>query len=157
MEGTLWWKMTFYGTWPLMEDNLRWKTTFDGRRPSIEKALFWWKMTFDGRRPSMEDDLQWKTTVSGRRPKLERFRNSTLPYTAVAVIFKVTWTSRSCWTYWPCTFQPCRVFLNFQDFCFTQNHLDLILLRHNISFGTNNWRSSRSPFRRLTGTTIADR
>ena len=30
LEDELWWKMTFYGKWPLMEDNLLWKTTFYG-------------------------------------------------------------------------------------------------------------------------------
>ena len=35
----------------------------------------------------MEEDLQWMTTFDGRRPSLERFRDSALPYTAVAVIF----------------------------------------------------------------------
>ena len=52
-----------------MEDNICWNTTFDGRRPLVE------------------EDLQWMTTFDGRRPSLERFRDSALPYTAVAVIF----------------------------------------------------------------------
>ena len=54
-----------------MEDDLQWKTTFDGRQPS------------------MEDDLQWKTTFNGRQPSSERFRDSALPYTAVAVMLLI--------------------------------------------------------------------
>ena len=71
-----------------MEDDLLWKMTFDGRQPSMEDNLRW-KTTFDGGQPLMEDDFQWKMTISGRRHLLERFRDSALPYTAVAVIFLV--------------------------------------------------------------------
>ena len=59
-----WWKTTFDGRQPLMEDNLWWKMTFDERRPLMEDEL-WWKTTFDGRQPIynslMEDTLWWKT------------------------------------------------------------------------------------------------
>ena len=35
----------------------------------------------------MEEVLRWKTPFDGRRLLVERFRDSALPYTAVAVIF----------------------------------------------------------------------
>ena len=61
-----------------MADDLQWKTTLDLMEDSLR-----WKTTLD----LMEDDLRWKTTFDGRRPSLKRFRDSALPYTAVAVIF----------------------------------------------------------------------
>ena len=72
-EDYLWWKTTFDGIQPSMEDDLRWRTPSmedglrwktDERRPSIEDNLRW-KTTFDGKRPSMEDDLRWKATFLG--------------------------------------------------------------------------------------------
>ena len=66
----LWWKTTFSGRRPSVEDNLWWKTTFGGRRPLVEDNL-WWKTTFSGRQPSVEDDLCWKTTYCGRLPAVE--------------------------------------------------------------------------------------
>ena len=42
-----------------------WKTTFGGRRPSVEDDLQW-KITFGGRQPSAEDDFWWKATFVGR-------------------------------------------------------------------------------------------
>ena len=44
-----------------------------------------WKMTFNGRHPLMED------TFNGRRLLVQRFRDSALPYTAVAVISNFRW------------------------------------------------------------------
>ena len=49
-----------------VEDDLWWKTTFYGRQPSVEQPLveenLQWRTTFGGRRLSLEDDLQWKMT-----------------------------------------------------------------------------------------------
>ena len=92
MEDDLCWKTTFGETFgggrPSGEDDFWWKTTFSGRRPLVEDDLRW-KTTFSGRRPAMEDDPLWKTTFNGRRLPIEIFRDSALPYTAVAVIFAV--------------------------------------------------------------------
>ena len=60
MTDNLWWKMTFYGRQPLMEDtfdeeDLWWKTNFDARRPLMEDYL-WWETIFDGRRPFLKDE-----------------------------------------------------------------------------------------------------
>ena len=52
------------GRQPSEEDNLWWKTTFGGRRPLVED-------TFGGRWPSVEDNLWWKTTHGGKRPSVE--------------------------------------------------------------------------------------
>ena len=71
MEDSLWWKTTFDGRWPLMED------TYEGRQSSIENTPSWkmthngrqplmMKMTFYREQPSMEDHLQWKTMFDGR-------------------------------------------------------------------------------------------
>ena len=85
MEDDIWRKTTFDGRQPLTEDDLWRKTTFEGRRPLAENNLSR-KTTFDGRQP-LTEDLQWKTTFDGRRLIIERFRDSALPYTALAVIF----------------------------------------------------------------------
>ena len=47
-----------------------WKTTFDGRRPLMEDTL-WCKRTFDKRRPLLDDDPLSKMTFDGRRPLME--------------------------------------------------------------------------------------
>ena len=60
----LWWKTTFIGRRPSVEDKLRWKTTFGGRCPLVEDGLRW-KTTFSGRQPSVEDDPPWKKTFGG--------------------------------------------------------------------------------------------
>ena len=78
--------IAFRRVYPAWAYTTLWKTTFNVSRPSMEYDL-WWKTTFDGRRPLMEDDLWWRTNFNGRRPSLEQFRDSALPYTAVAVIF----------------------------------------------------------------------
>ena len=70
MEENLWWKTTFDGRQPLIEDDFQWKTTFDERWPLMEDDL-WWKTTFDGRQPLMEVDLWWKTAFDGRQPLME--------------------------------------------------------------------------------------
>ena len=65
--------MTFGGRLPTLEDDLRredglwWKMTFIGRQPLVEDEPRW-KATFGGRQTSLEDNLQWKTTFDGRRP-----------------------------------------------------------------------------------------
>ena len=82
-----WWKTSFSGRWPLVEDDLWWKTTFGGWQPSVEDNLqlkttfscwqpsvednLWWKMTFSGRQPWVEDTLLWKMTFRGRWPLVE--------------------------------------------------------------------------------------
>ena len=57
------------GRHPWVEDNLWWKITFGGRRPSVEQTMveddlqwnnLWWNKTFGRRRPSVEDDFRWK-------------------------------------------------------------------------------------------------
>ena len=58
-----WWKTTFDGRRPSVEEDLQWKTTFGGRRPSVEDDL-WWKKTYGGKRPSVEDDFWWKTILA---------------------------------------------------------------------------------------------
>ena len=45
-----------------MEDHLWWKITFDGRRPLMENHLCW---------NSMENDLWWKMNIYGRPPLIE--------------------------------------------------------------------------------------
>ena len=77
-----WWRTTFDGRGPLMEDNFWWKMTFDGMQTLMEDALLW-KMTFDGRRPLMErrplmgrqpltgDNLWRETTFDWRQPLME--------------------------------------------------------------------------------------
>ena len=61
-------------SWILHMDSNWWKTTFDGRQPLMEDD-FWWKKTFDGRRTLMEDNLRWKTTniqqFDGRHPLMK--------------------------------------------------------------------------------------
>ena len=66
------------GRHPWVEDNLWWKITFGGRRPSVEQPLveegLRQKTTFAGRQLSVEDNFLWKTTFcwkttyEGRRP-----------------------------------------------------------------------------------------
>ena len=40
MEYDLWWKMTFDGRQPLMEDNLRWETTFQGEVKKVKFSMW---------------------------------------------------------------------------------------------------------------------
>ena len=70
LEDNFWRKMTCDGTKPLMEEDLWWKSTFDGGCPLI-KDNNQWKTIFDGRWPLMEDALWWKTTFDERRPLME--------------------------------------------------------------------------------------
>ena len=65
-DDDLWWKMTFCGRLPSMEDDL----LLVGRRPLLEED-FRWKTTFGGGRPSVADDLGWKMTLGGKQPLVE--------------------------------------------------------------------------------------
>ena len=49
---------------PYMEDNYWWKMTYDGRCPLLEDVL-------DGGWPLMEYDHRWKITFNGRQPLME--------------------------------------------------------------------------------------
>ena len=69
MEDNLWWKATFDGRQPLLEDNLSRKTAFYGRWTLMEEDL-WWKTIFDERQPLMEDNLWWETAFNGRWPSI---------------------------------------------------------------------------------------
>ena len=60
-------------------DDIWWKTTFGGRRPLIEECL-WYKMTFDERQlwrkktfDGRQGNLRWKATFEGKRPFKEDF------------------------------------------------------------------------------------
>ena len=53
-----------------MVDNVWWKITFSGRRPSVEDDLRW-KITFSGQGPLVEDNHRWKATFGGRQPLVE--------------------------------------------------------------------------------------
>ena len=86
MQDDLWWKMTFNGRQPLLEDNLQWKPICDGRRHLIEDNLderrffmednLWSNMTFDGRRLSRKYNLWWKTNFyEGQQKKIEKENN----------------------------------------------------------------------------------
>ena len=92
MEFNLWWKTTFDGRRPLMENKFwkettyerrrllteddHWrKTTFDRRQPLREDKL-WRKRSFDRIQPLMVDNLWWKMTFDGRRPLTENLRPS---------------------------------------------------------------------------------
>ena len=69
-KSDLWWKTTFGGRQPLVDDDCRWKTIVGGRRPLVEDDL-WWKTTLSGRQLSVEDDLWWMMTFGGRQPSVE--------------------------------------------------------------------------------------
>ena len=83
-------KMTFDERWYIFQDDCWWKTTFDGRRPLVEdKILLKTNLeggrhfTFDGGGPLMEDskedallplfeeDLWWKMTFDIIHPLIE--------------------------------------------------------------------------------------
>ena len=111
-----------------MEDDLYWKTTFGGRQPSVDDD-FRWKTTFGGRRPLVEEDLRSKTTFGGRRLLVED-DPCMLPSPLCGIFYFAV--------------PPSCPKIKFHP-------------EKNNFFGPQKTNISRSPFRRLTGMTIADR
>ena len=128
VEDDLRWKTTFGERGPSLEDNLRWKTTYGGRQPSAEDDLRQ-KTTFGGRQPLVEDNLWWKTTFGGRQ-LLEEDDPCMLPSPLCGIFYFAV--------------PPSCPKIKFHP-------------EKNNFFGPQKTNISRSPFRRLTGMTIADR
>merc|ERR1712081_141904 len=99
-----------------------------GRRPLVEDDLCW-KMTFGGRRPFAVDDLRRKTTC-GRRRLLEEDDTCMLPSPLCGIFYFAV--------------PPSCPKIKFHP-------------EKNNFFGPQKTNISQSPFRRLTGMTIADR